>query len=101
MNEEQIEQEIQNKGLVAPRLTPEHISGMCMKDQYYVFPETNTTVCCITLFNGFTVIGESACVSDANFDEEIGRNIAFLNARDKIWLLEGYLLNAKLAEVQS
>ena len=96
MNEEKIEHAITYKGLNAPRVTPEHISGMCQNDQYYVFPETNATVCCITLFNGFTVIGESSCVSDENFDEEIGRNIAFENAKGKIWLLEGYLLNYKL-----
>ena len=96
MSEQEIEQEIQDKDLNAPRLTPEHIDGMCKKDQYYVFPGTQTTVCCISLTNGFTVVGESACVSAENFDEEIGRKIAFKNAREKIWLLEGYLLNAKL-----
>lgn len=96
MSNESIEQEIQDKGLTAPRVTLEHISGMCQRDDYYVFPGTNTTVCCITLFNGFTVIGESSCVSDENFDAEIGKNIAFENAKNKIWLLEGYLLNATL-----
>ena len=96
MSEQEIEQEIQDKGLTKPRLTPEHISGMCMKDQYYIFPGTQTTVCCITLFNGFTVTGESACVSAGNFDEEIGKKIAFENARNKIWELEGYLLNHQL-----
>ena len=96
MTEDEIEQQIRDKGLTAPRLTPEHISGMCMNDQYYRFPNTNTTVCCITLFNGFTVTGESSCVSDENFDEDVGKNIAFENARDKIWLLEGYLLNYNL-----
>lgn len=98
MNEEQLEKVIQEKGLTAPRLTPEHIAGMCQEDQYYVFPRTQTTICCITLFNGYTVTGESACVSAENFDEEIGRAIAFDNAKDKIWALEGYLLNAKLKE---
>ena len=83
-------------GFNAPRLTPDHIASMCQEDQYYRFPGTNTIVCCITLFNGFTVTGESSCVSDSNFDEEIGRDIAFNNAKEKIWLLEGYLLNYKL-----
>ena len=31
-----------------------------------------------------------------NFDEEIGRKIAYQNAVQKIWSLEGYLLKEKL-----
>ena len=56
------------------------------------------TVCVIALENGFTVTGESDCVSPENYDKEIGENIAFANARDKIWQLEGYLLKQKLYE---
>jgi hypothetical protein len=54
-------------------------------------------VCCLTLKNGFTVTGESACASPENFDAELGRKIAFKNAREKIWQLEGYLLKEKLS----
>ena len=45
-----------------------------------------------------TVTGESACVSESNFDAELGRTIARQNAREKIWLLEGYLLRQKLTD---
>lgn len=45
---------------------------------------------------GFTVTGESACASPENFDPKIGREIAYKNAREKIWKLEGYLLKEKL-----
>ena len=31
-----------------------------------------------------------------NFDPEIGKQVAYDNAREKIWLLEGYLLKEKL-----
>ena len=51
------------------------------------------------LRNGYSTIGESAAVSLANFDKEIGRKIARENARDKIWALEGYLLKEKLFNV--
>lgn len=61
-------------------------------------PGSCLTVCCMTLANGFTVTGESACASPANFDEEIGKKIAFEQARNKIWTLEGYLLKQKLHE---
>ena len=34
-----------------------------------------------------------------NYNEEIGNKIARENAREKVWLLEGYLLKQKLYEV--
>lgn len=96
MSEQEIENEIQAKGLNAPRLTPEHITGTIKSADYYVFPGTTLTVCCMTLQNGFTVTGESAAASPENFDAEIGRKLAFEQARNKIWALEGYLLKQKL-----
>lgn len=100
MNEQLIEQEIQAKGLEAPRLTPEKIDQTIISEDYHVFPNTTVTVCCLTLKNGFTSVGESACASPANFDEALGRKIAKQNAREKIWQLEGYLLKQKLFELQ-
>lgn len=98
MNDECIEKALQAKQLNAPRLTPEHIENTIKLEQFHVFPNTTTTVCCLHLRNGFTVIGESACVSPENFDEEIGKDIARQNAKDKIWLLEGYLLKQRIYE---
>ena len=95
-NENTIEQELQSKGLNAPRLSPDHISNVITKADYHVFPDTTTTVCCLTLTNGFTVVGESASASTANFDKSIGKTIAYENARNKIWALEGYLLKQSL-----
>ena len=91
-----IEKEIQEKGLTAPRITPDDIENVVLATQYYVFPGTMLTVCCITLKNGFNVVGESACASPDNFDQEVGEKIANRNARDKIWALEGYLLKQRL-----
>ena len=95
-DEATIEAEIQAKGLNAPRLTPQHIDDQIVSAAYYVFPGTTLTVCALTLRNGFTVTGESAAASPANFDKEIGQKIAYGNARDKIWPLEGYVLRNKL-----
>lgn len=92
MKDVEIEAEIQEKGLDAPRLTPESIEKVIKSEQYHVVPGTTTTFCSITLRNGFVVNGESACASLDNFDEELGRKIAYDNAKDKIWMLEGYLL---------
>ena len=111
--EQQIEEEIQDKGLTAPRLTPDYIDSkikhveyilprdVCKRDNgVEVFdaplPLQTLTFCIITLENGFTVTGESACASPENFDAEIGKKIAYDNAREKIWMLEGYLLKEKL-----
>jgi hypothetical protein len=55
-------------------------------------------MCVIMLENGFTVTGESACASPENFDQEIGNKIAIDNAKQKIWMLEGYLLKQRLFE---
>ena len=111
--EQKIEQEIQSKNLNAPRITPEHIDSkikaveyilpreVCKRDNgVEVFdaprPLQTLTFCILTLENGFTVTGESACASPENYDAKIGKEIAYKNAREKIWVLEGYLLKEKL-----
>lgn len=98
-DEKAIEKEIQEKGLNAPRLTPEKIDAVIVGEDYHVFEKTSLTVCCLTLRNGFAVIGESACASPKNFNAEIERGIARENARSKIWMLEAYLLRDKLSLV--
>ena len=112
MNETQVEKEIQEKGLTAPRITPEHIDATITREHYFTAndgirgatgiaddraPERLLTFCVLVLQNGFTVTGESACASPENFDAELGRKIARDNARQKIWALEGYALRNKLA----
>jgi len=97
MNDKDIEQEIQDKNLTAPRVTPHNINEVIVGEAYYVFPDTSLTVCCLTLSNGFNVTGESACASPENFDESLGRRIARDNAKQKIWVLEGYLLRSILS----
>lgn len=96
-NEQQIEKEINDKGLNAPRLNPAMIDAAIVSEQYHVFPGTTMTVCALTLRNGYIVSGESAAASPENFDQDIGRKIARENARNKIWALEGYLLREKLS----
>lgn len=95
---ETVEQEIQRKGLTAPRVTPERIAEVVKRAEFHVFPGSCLTVCCLTLANGFTVTGYSACASPANFDGPLGERIARENAMQQIWALEGYLLRQKLAD---
>ena len=98
-DEQAIENEIQAKGLNAPRLNPAAIDATILTEQYHVFPGTSLTVCCLTLRNGYQVTGESAAASPENFDAEIGRKIARERARERIWALEGYLLRERLSEM--
>lgn len=123
MNDQQIEDEIVEKGLTAPRVTPNHIESLIVSEHCFTaydgiggegaqatYKSAATdmskshdalsllTFCVLVLRNGFTVTGESACASPENFDAEVGRKIARQNAVNKIWLLEGYLLKQRLSE---
>ena len=100
LDEAKLEQEIQDKGLNAPRLTPGYIDDCIKYFEYWVVPNTTTTVCAMVLQNNYVVIGKSAAASMANFDEDIGRKVAYDDAREQIWALEGYLLKEKLYKGQ-
>ncbi len=54
------------------------------------------TLCIITLQNGYTVTGQSACLSREIYDVEVGKELAYNDAFREIWTLEGYLLKEKL-----
>lgn len=93
-----IEKKIREKGLAAPRVTPESLEDLVTDEAYHRFPGTTVTVCCLTLKNGFNVVGHSAAASPENFDEGIGQEIARAEAINQAWPLEGYLLRQKLHE---
>lgn len=101
LTEAQVEARVEALGLNAPRVTATHIDAVIVKQDYYVFPDTTLTVCMLTLVNGYHVTGESAAASPANFDAELGRQVAYRNARNKVWGLEGYLLRDRLHRLQS
>lgn len=96
MNEAQLDNLIRSKGLNAPRLSPKDIDATISHVTYTVLPSGKVMVCEIILRNGYSVRGEAATVSKENFDEDIGKEISFKNAREKIWQLEGYLLQEML-----
>lgn len=72
------------------KITEHQLIGLLGGVDYYVFPGTTTTVCCITLKTGFTLIGSSACVDPAEFDAQIGRDMAYRDAFQKLWSHEAY-----------
>ena len=74
------------------KVTKETIEAKVAKVDYMVLPDSTVTLCNITLKNGYSVRGESACVDPRNFNIEIGKGLAYKQAFDKLWPLEGYLL---------
>lgn len=117
MSDSEIEKEILEKGLTAPRITPADIEANIAAERYFTAmnglagssPElaerkdiadslSLLTFCVLVLKNGFTVTGESACASPENFDAEIGRKIARANAINKVWTLMGYALKERLSQ---
>jgi len=81
---------------VAPTVTYESIKKKIRHVDYWESPSGKAIVCELTLENGYTVRGESAVVCKENFKKDVGRKIAYDKAVDKIWALEGYLLQEKL-----
>lgn len=119
---DKIQQDIEAKGLTAPRITPADIEANIVSEHYFTALDGAVqavrdqsghakltlderafgalrllTFCVLVLRNGFTVTGESACASPENFDPEIGRKIARQNAVAKVWPLMGYELRTRLA----
>ena len=117
MTDQAIENEIQQKGLNAPRITPTDVEANIAEEHYFRAIDgihgaevpaytpvagdalSLLTFCVLILRNGFTVTGESACASPENFDAEIGRKIARQNAVQKVWPLMGYELRSELQKI--
>ena len=91
------EQMILDRNLTAPRLTPTLIQETIKDCEFHKLTDV-LTICVLTLTNGFTVTGESACASPANYNKEVGEKVALGKAKEKIWPLEGYLLKQRLYE---
>jgi len=109
MNDQSVEQEIQAKGLTAPRVTPADIEANIAGEYFFTADQATKdcpqfealrllTFCVLVLKNGFTVTGESACASPENFDADLGKKIARQNAVAKMWPLMGYALKQSLVE---
>lgn len=86
----------EKRGKTMEKLTYEHIKSVIKTADYLQYGVL--TVCVLTLQNGFTVTGESACLSLATYDMEVGKKVAFDNAMDKILMLEGYLAKQRMFE---
>lgn len=111
-----VEEEIQAKGLTAPRVTPADIEAAISSEHYFTAENgardatlidgpyddllkalALLTFCVLVLKNGFTDTGESACADPRNFNAEIGQRVARTHAAAKIWPLLGYELRTRLS----
>lgn len=80
---------------MAVKITPEYVEQV-IQDEVFIYPGqlfprtpavSTLTLCILILQNGFTVVGQSACVDPELYDREVGENIARENAKSKIWPL--------------
>ena len=99
-NEQKVEALIQQEQAIAPRVTPEDLDKNIASVEF-VKHVTNTGKvlrwCILNTVNGFAVTGEpSVSVSVENDRQSVGEEVAYNNARSKLWPLMGYLLTEKL-----
>lgn len=79
----------------APKVTVGDILALITDTTYTLLPDGRTTICQLTLKNGHTVIGKSACVYVENYNQALGEKYSFEDAVNNVWPLEGYLLQQR------
>ena len=100
MSDSSIEQEIQAKGLTAPRVMPADVEA-CIEDIEIVKHVSKSGQvlrwAVLTLDNGFSVVGKPSCaVSSRNDNAEIGEKIAIGNSKEELFPLLGFALRERL-----
>ena len=127
MTDSTIQNKIEAAGPNAPRVTPADIEAEIVSEHFFTaldgmigayhshggvyqgaIPSNRSytalsllTFCVLILKNGFSVTGESACVSPENFNAAVGRQFARQNAVSKVWPLLGFRLSDKLANPEA
>lgn len=95
-----IEDEIQAKGLTAPRVKPSDLDANIVHTEIvkHVAPSGQILRWAVlTTRNGFALTGKpSASASSENDNAEIGEKVAIENARSELWTLMGYELRTRL-----
>jgi hypothetical protein len=91
LNNAQLQEQL-DKSPSFVKVSKDMIDSRIATIDHYVWPGTTTTLCRIEIDNGFSVIGQSACVDKANFNPHIGETLAFQDAYDKLWGYFGFML---------
>jgi hypothetical protein len=76
-------------------ITNDHIESIIANEHYDYKQDLGMTLCFLTLKNGFIVHGEAHILVYEWYDEKISKERARNNAKDKIWVLEAYLLKQR------
>ena len=81
------------------RVSQEEITALLDKaeTQEHIFWDKELVIS-YKLASGFTIAGQAACVDPANFDLEIGRQLARRDAEKQLWQLEGYRKQLEMLE---
>lgn len=87
-----------NQKPVVDKVTEESIALSVAEEKYFILDDNRTTICQITMENGFTVLGTASVVDIRNFDVALGRQYAHKDAYNKLFELEGYLLKQQIWE---
>ena len=99
-DEQKVEALIQQQQALAPRVTPEDLDKNIASFEFVKHVSKSGKVlrwCILTTTNGFAVTGDpSVSVSVENDRQVVGEEVAYNNARSKLWPLMGYLLTEKL-----
>ena len=77
------------------KVTESDLKDLIAKVEYHRLTK-RMTVCVMTLKSGFEVLGMSACVDVKNYNQAKGESVAYENAFDQLWELQGYYLMNQL-----
>jgi hypothetical protein len=78
-------------------ITNDAIVALIVAESYWKIPGDTMTVCALTLWNDYTVIGKAACLDPAEFNAETGRRLAREDAMRQIIPLVGYEMASRRA----
>lgn len=77
-------------------VTQEHIDNLIENSNFNIRTELGkVTIVICQLPNGFIIVESSACVDPKNYDEKMGTEICINRIKNKLWELEGYVLQSK------
>ncbi|MCR9276244.1 MULTISPECIES: Gp49 family protein [unclassified Mameliella] len=82
------------------KLTKAHLESLVVQ-KTFTRPTPTMTICVITVPGNAQVAGESNVIDPANFDAAIGEKMAYEDAIEKLWQLEGYAIKRQSSTVLS
>lgn len=100
-NCDDVEQMVESENCDKERVSQSLIDSRIVDTEYQtvLFCGVKMMFCGIKMDNGFVCVGKpAACINPENWRDSIGKKIAYDNAYDALWALEGYRKMAELME---